>query len=100
MLTPKRRAFFYPWPVLGQPGPDQRLLLLSRPRQGSLQTPAQLRQQAVDRVYVIAHTKFVLNELAHTAHGPALGWKARGQSPALELAQQGLLVAKRQARWS
>src|SRR4051812_40455786 len=73
--APCRRAFFYPVPVLAEPGADQVFVALQSARLGFLDTPTQLLHQPADVIRVIVHAKFTLNDLLDTLLRPAVRLK-------------------------
>jgi len=98
MFTPNRRAFFYPWPILRQPGADKGFIAFSRAWQGLLPAPAKCVQQTRDVVDVVADPKLPFDQLVHPVHRPALGGETGGNGPTFQLPHQSLPFGTGQAR--
>jgi len=93
----RRAAFFYPWPVLLDPGADARLIALDGTSGRLLGREAQAVQQAADMCRVIAHTKLALDQPTHPRAGPQVRGQPRGLRTLQEQASQTGEVASHQA---
>src|SRR5215211_5894270 len=98
MFMLRRRAFFNPGPILRQPSTDQLFLLFLSARQGLLQAPIQLSQQARHVMHMILHPKRLSNEPLDPPHGPTRSRKPGSQGPLPQILQQSPLLLDRQFR--
>ncbi len=88
MVAPSRRAFFYPRPVLGQPGLNERGIPLQGAGFRLLDGPAEAMEQTAHIIRVVVHLKGALDQLLYAGLGPAFGRKAGGAGPAFQKAHQ------------
>jgi hypothetical protein len=96
--APIRRAFFYPRPIVIQPGSDQVFIALDCLRQRHLGTPVQFTQETVEIVRMIRHAKLALDKLLRPLQRPTLGRKTRRSRAAFQVSLQDLLLLVCQLR--
>ncbi len=88
MVTPCRRAFSNPWPIVFEPSPDEFLVPLLGPRQRHLECPSQFLEQAAEIFHRIGDLKLVLNQFLNAGQAPAVRPKASRPGAFLEKSQQ------------
>lgn len=88
MVAPRRRAFFYPGPVVFQPGLDQFVIAFTGSGNGALRTPVQPMQLSANVRHTVSTPKLAPDDQLNAKQCPAFGGKASRLGSTFENRQQ------------